>query len=41
MSDQLLQYEVATLMLAVHETTANSLSWTWMLLAQHPQVRDD
>ncbi len=25
-------------MLAGHETTANALSWTWMLLAQHPQV---
>ncbi|MEQ8753339.1 MAG: cytochrome P450 [Coleofasciculus sp. G1-WW12-02] len=39
MDDKLLRDEVATLMLAGHETTANALSWTWMLLAQHPQVR--
>ena len=36
MDDKLLRDEVATLMLAGHETTANALSWTWMLLAQHP-----
>ncbi len=40
MSDKQLRDEVATLMLAGHETTANALSWTWMLLAQHPQVED-
>jgi cytochrome P450 len=39
MDDKLLRDEVATLMLAGHETTANTLSWTWMLLAQHPEVR--
>ncbi|MBW4623261.1 MAG: cytochrome P450 [Cyanosarcina radialis HA8281-LM2] len=39
MSDKQLRDEIATLMLAGHETTANALSWTWMLLAQHPQVR--
>lgn len=38
MDDQLLRDEVATLMLAGHETTANALSWTWMLLSQNPQV---
>ena len=38
MSDCQLRDEVATLMLAGHETTANALSWTWMLLAQNPQV---
>jgi cytochrome P450 len=38
MSDQQLRDEIATLVLAGHETTANSLSWTWMLLAQHPNV---
>lgn len=38
MSDRQLRDEVATMMLAGHETTANTLSWTWMLLAQHPQV---
>jgi cytochrome P450 len=38
MSDQQLRDEIATLVLAGHETTANSLSWTWMLLAQNPDV---
>lgn len=38
MSDQQLRDEIATLMLAGHETTANTLSWTWMLLAQHPEA---
>lgn len=38
MDDKQLRDEVATLMLAGHETTANALSWTWMLLAQHPPV---
>jgi cytochrome P450 len=37
MDDKQLRDEVATLMLAGHETTANALSWTWMLLAQNPQ----
>ena len=27
-----------TLFLAGHETTAVALSWTWYLLAQHPEV---
>ncbi|WP_311774212.1 cytochrome P450 [Nostoc sp. UCD121] len=40
MDDKLLRDEVATLMLAGHETTANTLSWTWMLLAQNPGVRE-
>lgn len=39
MSDKQLRDEVATLILAGHETTANTLSWTSMLLAQHPEVR--
>lgn len=39
MDDRLLRDEVATLMPAGHETTANALSWTLMLLAQHPEVR--
>ncbi len=39
MSDRQLRDEVATMMLAGHETTANTMSWTWMLLSQHPQVR--
>ncbi|MBE9032448.1 cytochrome P450 [filamentous cyanobacterium LEGE 11480] len=36
MSDRQLRDELATLMLAGHETTANALAWTWMLLAQNP-----
>jgi cytochrome P450 len=38
MSDLQLRDQVMTLFLAGHETTANSLSWTWYLLAQHPEV---
>ena len=33
-----LRDELVTLYLAGHETTANAISWTWMLLAQHPQI---
>lgn len=40
MSNQQLRDEVMTLFLAGHETTANALTWTWYLLAQHPQVAD-
>lgn len=40
MTDKQLRDEVATMILAGHETTANTLSWTWMLLANHPEVRD-
>lgn len=38
MTDQQARDEVVTLFLAGHETTANALNWTWMLLAQHPAV---
>jgi cytochrome P450 len=38
MSDQQLRDEVITLVLAGHETTAIALSWTWMLLSQHPEA---
>ena len=38
MSDQQLRDEVMTFLLAGHETTALSLSWTWYLLGQHPEV---
>jgi cytochrome P450 len=38
MTDQQLRDEVITLLLAGHETTALTLSWTWYLLAQHPAV---
>jgi cytochrome P450 len=37
MSDRQLRDEVVTLFLAGHETTAVALSWTWYLLAQHPE----
>src|SRR5262245_42980061 len=32
--------EAMTLLLAGHETTANALSWTWLLLDQNPAVAD-
>jgi cytochrome P450 len=38
MNDRQLRDETITLFLAGHETTANTLSWTWMLLAQNPTV---
>jgi cytochrome P450 len=38
MSDQQLRDEVITLLLAGHETTALNLSWSWYLLAEHPEV---
>jgi cytochrome P450 len=39
MSDQQLRDEVMSLLIAGHETTANTLSWLWWLLSQHPEVR--
>jgi cytochrome P450 len=36
MTDQQLQDEAMTLLLAGHETTANALTWTWYLLSQNP-----
>ena len=38
MSDEQVRDEVMTLMLAGHETTAMTLSWTWLLLAGNPTV---
>jgi cytochrome P450 len=38
MTDRQLRDECMTLFLAGHETTANTLSWAWYLLAQHPHV---
>ena len=39
MPDLQLRDEIMTLLLAGHETTANTLSWTLYLLAQHPAVQ--
>jgi cytochrome P450 len=38
MTNRQLRDEAITIFLAGHETTANALSWTWMLLAQNPRV---
>jgi len=38
MSDRQVRDEAVTLVLAGHETTANALTWTFILLAQHPDV---
>jgi cytochrome P450 len=38
MTDRQLRDEVLTFLLAGHETTAVSLSWTWYLLSQHPGI---
>lgn len=40
MTTQQLRDEALTLFLAGHETTASSLSWTWWLLTQNPQVEE-
>lgn len=38
MSDDQLRDEMMTLYLAGHETTALTLSWSWYLISQHPEV---
>jgi cytochrome P450 len=38
MTDRQLRDECMTLFLAGHETTANTLSWTWHLLSQNPEA---
>ena len=38
MTDEQVRDEVMTLFLAGHETTANALTWTWLLLADHPEA---
>lgn len=38
MPDQQVRDEVMALLVAGHETTANTLSWTWYLLAQNPAI---
>ncbi len=38
MTETQVRDEIMTLFFTGHETTALALSWTWFLLAQHPQV---
>lgn len=38
MTDKQLRDELLTILMAGHETTANALSWTWVLLARHSEV---
>lgn len=38
MTDRQVRDEVMTLLMAGHETTANTLAWTWYLLSSHPEV---
>ncbi len=40
MSDKQLREEMMTLYLAGHETTALTLSWSWYLISQHPEVEE-
>lgn len=38
LDSEALRNEIAVLFMAGHETTANSLAWTWYLLSQAPEV---
>jgi cytochrome P450 len=38
LSDEDIRNEIVTFVLAGHETTATALTWTWYLLAQHPEI---
>ncbi|HEU4629586.1 MAG TPA: cytochrome P450 [Gemmatimonadaceae bacterium] len=38
LTDEQLRDQVMTLLLAGHETTANLLTWSWHLLARHPEA---
>jgi cytochrome P450 len=40
MTDRQVRDEAMTLFLAGHETTSLALSWTWYLLATHPEVEE-
>lgn len=40
LGDRDLRDEVLTLLIAGHETVASALTWTWALLARHPEVYD-
>jgi cytochrome P450 len=37
-TDELIRDEIATILFAGHETTAAQLTWTWYLLARHPEI---
>ena len=38
MSDSLMRDQILTHLTAGHETVGNALTWTWFLLAQHPDI---
>lgn len=38
MTDVQVRDEILTILLAGHETVANALAWTWLLLSEHPLV---
>jgi cytochrome P450 len=38
LTDRQVRDEVMTLLLAGHETTANTLAWTWYELGRHPEI---
>lgn len=38
MTDKQVRDEAVTLFAAGHETTSNALTWTWYLLAEHPEI---
>lgn len=38
MNDRQIRDEIMTMLLAGHETSAVALTWTWYLLARHPEV---
>jgi cytochrome P450 len=40
MTDEQLRDEIITIFLAGYETVANALTWTWLLLAQNPEVAE-
>jgi cytochrome P450 len=41
MPERLLMDEVLTLLTAGHENIGSALSWTWYLLAKHPQIQQE
>jgi cytochrome P450 len=40
MTDEQVRDEAVTIFLAGHETTANALTWTWLLLSEHPDAHE-